>query len=131
MVERFDDFMLHSRSVEHKTTANSITLGSGYNLSVRSDSPEMKRWKLTFYGYKWYLNQDGSIDYETNKSKNNFGRLIDFAQRHDVVEPFIYSDPVYGDTLVRFENKIDEPVVIRNSGGVVENFSVNLVEVSE
>lgn len=131
MVERFDDFMLHSRSLEHKSSAYSITLGGGYNLSVRNNAPEMKRWKLTFYGYKWYLNPDGTVDYETNKTKNNFGRLIDFANRHDVVEPFIYPDPVYGDTLVRFESRVDEPVVSRGSNGVVDSFSVTLIEVSE
>lgn len=131
MVERFDDFMVHSRKLYHKPTTQSIILGNGYSAVFKGSAPEMKEWSLKFKGYKWYLNSDGTLDLQTNKKVNNFGWLLDFFMRHELYTPFIYPDPIYGDKLVRFSSILDENEVYSGSDGVLEPFELRLVEVSE
>lgn len=138
--ETFDDFMVHSRKCLHSTSGGSITLGNGYSMSIKPNAPELLQWELKFTGYKWYLKDvedpdthlwSTQIDLETKKSVNNFGWLMDFYRRHELWDPFIYNDPVYGEKLVRFNAIIDEPEVYANSNGVVEPFTVKLIEVSQ
>lgn len=187
-METFDDFMYHVRSVEHPTSADVIQLGNGYRCAVRNPSPRMKRFSLTFKGWKYYythpivstqdfktvigslkrdtasgtnvpyddqgnvigiLGSDNYIrsfsdneiigmvtserllDTTTNFNVNNFGRLLEFSQRMDITEEFIYNDPLWGATIVSFEEPLHEPEVIEGSGGVVESFEIKLVQVSE
>ena len=130
-METFDDFMVHSRKVIHSSTSASLTLGNGYSMTTKPTAPELLQWELKFQGYRWYLKDDGTIDLETKKSVNNFGWLMDFYRRHDLWDPFYYTDPVYGKRKVRFNAQIDEPEVYAGSDGLVETFTVRLVEVSE
>lgn len=130
-METFDDFMIHSRKLIHSSTAGSFALGNGYSMTTKPTAPEMLQWELKFSGYRWYVKDDGTIDLETKKSVNNFGWFMDFYRRHDLWDKFIYDDPVYGKKVVRFVSQIDEPEVLPGSEGVVEPFSVKLIEVSE
>lgn len=75
-----------------------------------------------------FLAPKRKLDLEMYKNRNNFGRLLDFNQRMDITEEFIYNDDVYGETIVSFESLISEPNVIAGSNGVVEPFEVVLNE---
>ena len=131
MVESFDDFMVHSRKVYHSSTSSDIDLGGGYTLLVKGNSPPRLKWELKFSGWKWYLKEDGTVDLDTKRTVNNFGRLLDFYNRHDITQEFIYNDPVHGKKLVRFQEPMTEPEVYPGSQGVLKDFQIDLIEVSE
>ena len=72
MAESFDNFMNHKREVEYLQNTQAIELGNGYSYISKPISPLLKKFRLKFTGFRYYFNEDGTIDSQTNKNHNNF-----------------------------------------------------------
>lgn len=129
MTENFDNFMNHKRDVKYLQNTSSITLGNGYEFVSSPISPLLKEFTLYFTGFRYYFNDDGSIDYETNKDKNNVGALALFYEQMNMNNMFVYNDSVYGKTMVRFKEPLSLPKTL-GPFAVVSDFSVVLTEVT-
>lgn len=129
MTENFDNFMNHKRDVKYLQNTSSVTLGNGYEFVSSPISPLLKEFTLYFTGFRYYFNDDGSIDYETNKDKNNVGALALFYEQMNMNNMFVYNDPVYGKTMVRFKEPLSLPKTL-GPFAVVSDFSVVLTEVT-
>lgn len=125
----FDDFMMHKRRFKYLPNTASVQLGNGYSYTSKPISPLLKQFELAFTGFRYYFNSDGSIDYETNKSKNNLGALCQFYEEMNQYTTFIYNDKQFGSVSVRFKEPLDVPSPIGNRG-VVEDFKITLREVT-
>lgn len=129
MASTFDDFKIHKREFKYLSNVMGIKMGNGYSFMSKPISPMLKEFTLHFTGYRYYFNNDGSIDYETNKNKNNLGALCQFYEEMNQCTTFIYNDSQFGAVNVRFA----EPLVIPQTMGnraVAEDFTIVLEEVA-
>lgn len=123
-------FENHKRNFRYINNSNSIELGNGYSFIAKPRSPMLKEFTLTFTGFRYYFNDEGEIDYTTNKYKDNVAALCSFYEDHGTWDTFIYPDEQFKNVKVRFS----EPMEVPQTDGrraVVKDFSVILQEVSE
>ena len=130
MADNFDNFMYHKRAFDYLQNTVSVTLGNGYTFVSKPTSPQLRKFRLTFSGYKYYIDGEGKIDRETNKNKNNMAALCDFYEAHNMYEPFVYNDEQFGAVLVRFSAPLKVPKPQGNGYGVVSDFEIELTEVA-
>lgn len=130
MAESFDNFMNHKREVEYLQNTQAIELGNGYSYISKPISPLLKKFRLRFTGFRYYFNEDGTIDSQTNKNHNNFRALSEFYETMNMCENFVYNDEVYGATMVRFAEPLKEPGTT-GPHAVVNDFEIVLQEVTE
>ena len=130
MADTFDNFMLHSRSYKYISNVNEISLGSGYSFVSKPTSPQLRELTLSFTGYKYYFNEDGSIDYFKNSKVNNVAALRKFYDEHNQWGEFVYNDPEFGALTVRFKEPFQCPDPILNGNGAVGDFTIILKEVA-
>lgn len=127
-LDTFDDFMLHQCSTEYVSQGFTVEMGDGYTFATDGKSPVVRRLSLTFRGYKWYMNEDGTVDTETNKNINNMGALRDFWMKHLTHKQFIYRHPTEGDLKVRFNCNFKNPEPLATGFSVVKDFQLELIE---
>ena len=128
-MENFDDFMYHLVKTEYQTTGFNANFGGGYSYNTDGEYPPLRKFTLTFKGYKYYIKADNTLDKEKNASINNLGRLEDFFLRHLTHKNFEYTHPVYGKKTVRFGKPLIIPEGLSGGGGAVPSFEVTLQEV--
>ena len=128
-LETFDDFMLHNDDITFVNQGFSVDLGAGYSFATDGQFPVLRTFNLYFTGYKWYINDKGEIDTETNKNINNLGNLREFYKRHLTHKSFLYRHPTEGEVKVRFAEPLSLPRRIKAGGGVCEDFTVKLKQV--
>lgn len=128
-LETFDDFMLHNDDMSFVRQGFSVDFGGGYSFATDGEFPVLREFNLYFTGYKWYINDKGEIDTETNKNINNLGNLREFYKRHLTHKSFVYNHPTEGMVKVRFAEPLVLPRRIKAGGGVCEDFTVKLKQV--
>lgn len=131
-LETFDNFMLHKVKTDYLPNGFSVQFGGGYSFDSDGNYPLLKKFTLTFTGYRYYLktvNDVEVIDYEANIDINNMGALEEFYKRHHTYKNFIYNHPVYGRVYVRFAEALSIPEGIESGNGVVKDFNIVLKEV--
>lgn len=127
-MDSFDNFMKHKVSTKYYTTGFSVDLGGGYSFATDGKAPPIRELTLDFTGYKWYVDNERNIDTETNKDINNMGALRDFYLSHLTHKTFYYKHPSDGEIVVRFKEPLSIPKAKPDSGGVVEDFQITLIE---
>lgn len=123
------NFPNHKRNFDYINNSDTIELGNGYTFVSKPNSPMLKKFELTFTGFRYYF-KDDKIDYETNKEKDNVAALCSFYETMGTYQTFIYKDEQFGNVPVRFA----EPLKIPQTDGkkaVVKDFTISLQEVSE
>jgi len=123
-------FENHKRNFEYLPNSNSIELGNGYEFVSKPRSPTLKKFTLTFTGFRYYFNENDEVDHETNAYKDNVAALCDFYESVGTWDTFIYPDEQFGNVTVRFE----EPMQVPQTDGhraVAKEFSLTLKEVSQ
>lgn len=125
----FDNFMLHKLQTDIQPQGLQISLGGGYSFATDGGYPLVHKLQLKFTGYKFYLKEDKTIDYETNKNINNLGTLYKFYTEKRQNKIFSYDHPLLGLINVRFENPLNIPAGVKNGNGLVEDFEVTLIQV--
>lgn len=131
-MDNFDNFMLHKVKVAYQPNGFSVNFGGGYSFDTDGGYPPLKRFTLTFDGYKYYMktiNGVEVVDTETNVNINNLGALEEFYKNHLTHKTFEYNHPVYGTVYVRFAEPLVIPEGITGAHGVVEKFEITLKEV--
>lgn len=131
-LETFDDFMLHIVKVDYQPNGFSVNMGGGYSFDTDGGYPPLKKFTLTFKGYRYYMkivNDTEVVDTEKNESINNFGALEAFYLRHLTYKNFIYNSPIYGKVYVRFAEPLSVPEGIESGYGVLKEFNIVLKEV--
>lgn len=127
-IDTFDDFMVHTCSLEYISQGFTMDMGDGYTFATDGKAPLTRKLILTFTGYKWYMTEDGHVDVETNKSINNLGALRDFWKSHLTHKQFIYKHPTEGNLNVRFNQPLKIPELKSPGFSVVKDFQVELIQ---
>ena len=127
-MDTFDNFMAHKCSLEYISQGFTVDMGDGYTFATDGKSPVIRKLKLTFTGYRWYMNEDGSVDVETNKHINNVGAFRDFWLAHLTHKQFIYKHPTEGNLNVRFSQPVIIPELKYPGFSVVSDFNVELIQ---
>lgn len=131
-MENFDNFMMHLIKVEYQSAGFIVSMGGGYSFATDGEYPPLKKFTLTFKGYRYYtkfVNGVETIDSEKNADKNNMGALEAFYLRHLTHKNFEYNSPVYGKVIVRFAEPLAIPEGYESGHGILKEFNVVLQEV--
>lgn len=123
-------FENHKRNFKYLPNSNSIELGNGYEFVSKPRSPMLRQFTLTFTGFRYYFDENGNIDKETNAYRDNVAALHEFYESVGTWETFIYPDEQFGNKTVRFSEPMDAPQTDGHRA-VVKDFSITLKEVSE
>lgn len=124
------NFPNHKRSYKYINNSDTIELGNGYSFVAKPKSPMLKEFTITITGFRYYFDETGAVDYDTNSDWDNVGTLCKFYEEHGTYDKFVYPDEQFGDVTVRFK----EPLEIGNTNGkraVVDDISFTLAEVTE
>lgn len=130
MAENFDKFKNHKREFKYLGNVTAVQLGNGYSYISKPIAPQLKEFTLSFSGYRFYFDEEGRLDYETNKELNNMGTLCQFYEEMNQYTTFVYNDEQFGAVPVRFKEPLTVPKTTGDRG-FVEDFTITLVEVSE
>lgn len=131
-MENLDNFMMHLVKAEYQPNGFSVNFGGGYSFDTDGGYPPLKKFTLTFKGYRYYtkiVNGVEVVDHEKNKDKNNMAALEDFYLRHLTYKNFEYNSPIYGKVIVRFSEPLSIPEGYESGHGVLKDFNVILKEV--
>lgn len=123
-------FVNYKRNFEYLNGSTTIDLGNGYSFTSKPRSPLLKEFTLTFTGYRYYFDDNGNVDYETNSGKDNAGTLCRFYESVQTYDTFIYQDEQFGNVPVRFKEPLKSPQT-DGKRAVLKDFSITLKEVSE
>jgi hypothetical protein len=77
---------------------------------------------------RWYLNTAGTaLDLTTNPTRNA-GRLLNFYKSNRTWDVFTFQHEYMGVIVCRFEKPVTIPEGLPNSGGLIGEFEVNLIQ---
>lgn len=123
-------FENYKRNFEYVNNSTSIQLGNGYEFVTKPRSPTLKEFTLTFTGFRYYFDDNGNVDHETNAYKDNIATLCDFYDSVQTYDTFTLYDEQFGSVPVRFKDPLKVPQT-DGRRAVVKEFSITLKEVSE
>lgn len=124
---KFENF---KRTFDYQNNSDAIQLGNGYSFISKPRAPMLKLFHVVLTGMRYYFTENGEIDYETNKYKDNLGAFCQFYEEKGTYEVFILPDEQFGNVHVRFK----EPLKVGETKGrraVVPSISIELQETSE
>ena len=131
-MDKFDNFMMHLVKVDYQPNGFSVSFGGGYSFDSDGGYPPLKKFTLTFRGYRYYtkiVNGVEVVDHEKNANINNMAALEDFYLSHLTYKNFEYNSPVYGKVIVRFSEPLSIPEGYESGHGILKDFNVILKEV--
>lgn len=101
---------------------------NGWDFNSKPVVPYRRKFKLTMFGLRWYLNEaTGLYDAATN-ANFNAKKLEEFYQAHQTWRPFNWTHQHIGEEmLVRFAAPVIVPAAPPNSGGWLESVEVVLI----
>jgi hypothetical protein len=103
-----------------------ITSMNGWDFAARPKVPYRRKFKVSLYGLRWYLNVAGTALDLTTNTKFNAGLLLDFYKTHRLWDSFLYNHEYLGQIRVRFNKPVQIPAGA--AGGRIENVDIELVE---
>lgn len=121
------DFLFHRSSVEYQEPQINQALGSSYLFTLPARDPSVRIFTVFFETMQYFLNQDGALDLEAEPGIN-MAWLEALYNLHRLAIPFWYKHPVFGLVKVRFMEPLQVPPGRPRGGGLLEAFSIRLVE---
>jgi hypothetical protein len=110
-----------------RDTPDGMSLG-GWQFTARPTTPFQRRFRITLYGLKWFLDPE-TDEYDIVEEPEFNARLLElFYQAHETWNPFIFPHPHLGDIVVRFLSPVSVPKGIKDGGGLIDAFEITLVE---
>lgn len=100
---------------------------NGWPFTSKPKVPYIRTFAVKLGGMRWYLNSLNGYDYETNP-EYNAALLEKFYQDHGVWLQFDFPHPHLGVIACRFQQPLEVPEAIPNSGGLIDAFDIQLVE---
>ena len=122
------DFDYHTPTTEYPESGTRVQLGRSYVYTSNSPAPDQRTITLSFEGMFNYWNIVANAPDVTRNPKLNFYRFEAFYNRHKRGTPFLYEHPQYGVLTVTFKDPLKTPKVIAGGNGMLESFSVTLLE---
>ena len=105
----------------------SVVTMNSWQFSSRPTAPYQRKFKVSLYGMRWYLNDDNSFDFTTN-AQFNARALERFYERNETWNPFIFNHQHFGQLTCRFAGALTVPAGEVNSGGKIKLVEVNLIQ---
>lgn len=122
------NYALHKVETQYPESSIRVQFGKSWQFAAKPDAPDQRVFKLTFSGFKYYIDENGQVEAETNEFVNNLYSLELFYQSVRLYEKFVYPHPVYGNVVVRFNKPLLVPKGVHGGNGVVEDFTIEFVE---
>ena len=99
---------------------------NGWQFSSRPTTPYQKRFRVTLYGMRWYLQPGGLFDTTTNPHFN--ARALEaFYEEHEQWKPFTFPHQHFGSLECRFAAPLAVPESIKDSNGLIAPFEIQLI----
>ena len=99
---------------------------NGWAFSAKPTVPYQKTFKVTLYGLRWYLNNDGTFNTATDPTRN--ARVLEqFYETNGAWDNFAWQHPHFGSLVVRFKAAVILPAAIPNSNGLCPPVEITLV----
>lgn len=117
----------HRVGVEYVEAQVNTAIGRGFQMALPPQAPTVRVFTVLFETMRYYYNTDGTLDLET-EPELNFGRLEDWYRFFRTTRPFWYNHPVFGLVKVRFREPLQAPLGIPGGLGLLQSFSIQLVE---
>lgn len=108
-----------------------VQFGKSWTFTAPPDAPDQRGFSLTLKGMKYYVNLDGSINATTGSDINNLAALETFYQTVRLFDDFHFPHPIYGTLVCRFNKPLQIPKGIPGGLGVVEDMTIELIEVPQ
>lgn len=102
---------------------------NGWQFAARPSVPLQRKFKVALYGLTWYLDSAGRFYDPFTNPKFNAHRLEQFYAEHQTWKKFLWEHPHIGVMTCRFAEKVDVPAGMPNSGGFIDKFEINFIEV--
>lgn len=100
---------------------------NGWTFSAKPTVPYVRKFKITLYGMRWYLQTSGLFDSTTDPTFNA-RRLEAFYEANGTWDNFTYVHPHFGSMQCRFSGALTIPAALPNSAGLIDGFQVELIQ---
>ncbi len=100
---------------------------NGWNFASKPAVPYQKKFKVTLYGLRWFLNNSTQLYDSTTQPTINARALELFYERNGVWNPFTWLHPHLGTITARFSTPVTVPAGMMNSGGLIEKVELQMV----
>lgn len=115
-------------STKYPDSGTRIQMGRSYTFNAPSASPDLRIFTLTLAGMQYFLDGAGAIDLTVHTDRN-MAVLDEFYRDHQTHLSFDFNHPVYGTLQCKFNRPLEIPNGLPGGNGVVESFSVELIEI--
>lgn len=122
------DFDYHDPTTEYPETGTRLSLGGSYSFASSPTSPPQRLVTLRFQEMRNYWDRGANSPDVVTNPKINFYRLEAFYKEHELWKTFDYRHPQYGLMKCRFNKPLKTPGKVQGMAGVVEGFTVELIE---
>lgn len=117
-----------SFATKHPSSGSRMEMSRSYVYTTESDAPDQRAFVLTLTGMQYFLTTGGAIDL-TPSPERNMAVLEAFYVTHRLAKSFDFDHPVYGTLTCKFNKPLEIPDGIPGGNGVLEAFSVELIEI--
>lgn len=107
--------------------SGSVKSMNGWEFSSRPNVPYRRIFKVKLYGLRWYLDENDLYDSTTDPTIN--ARALElFYATHQKWKEFNWTHPHIGSLVCRFNEPVEVPAGLPNSGGNIEELEITLIE---
>jgi len=119
----------HKFETIYPDSSTRVQFGKSYVFTAPPTAPDQRTFRLSFTGMRYYTVDDQGLVIDTDPTKlNNLAVLDNFYQSVRLYGIFTYTHPIYGPLACRFSKPLQIPKGLPNGNGVVEDFTVELME---
>lgn len=118
----------HKFETHYPESSVRVQFGKSWQFAAKPDAPDQRTFKLSFTGFKYYIDAAGNAEATTSEFINNMLALELFYQSVRLYESFVYPHPVHGNIVVKFSKPLLVPKGLAGGNGVLEDFTIELIE---
>lgn len=121
------NFPFHTLQIRYPEQPQ-VKFGKGYSYGVKPLLPVMRTFLLSFNTMRWHTTNGWVGVSAVPEPTQNMKALLDFYEAHGMWRRFIYSNQVFGTTIVKFSAPLETPKSHMGGTGWVEPFELQLEE---
>lgn len=117
---------------KYEESGTRIKFGNTWEFTAAPTAPPRKIFTLHYEGMRYYVSHydsSGDVFFSSEHPELNIGLLEQFYQEHEMWKSFDLQHPVYNSKVCRFNKPLHIPKGYTAGRGMVEPFSVELIEV--
>lgn len=115
-------------ATRYPETGTRIQFGNSYTFAAGPTSPDQRVFTLSLAGMQYFVDDLGAIDLSQEPGRN-MAVLEAFYNTHKLHLTFDFNHPVLGLVQCKFNRPLDVPEGVPGGGGVVNDVSVELIEI--